>query len=96
MLQKRIPQTLDNESYLNRRQKVIDQYGEKEAAMLKVFEEKLTAENFSLGQVKIGETARPEIFPIIDKKPVPIHQLDELIHEGKVTKEAAQEIIQKI
>jgi len=67
MLQKRIPQTLDNESYLNRRQKIIDQYGEKEAAILKVFEEKLTAENFSLGQIKVGETARPEIFPLLIK-----------------------------
>ena len=95
MLQKRIPQTLDNESYLHKRQKVIDQYSEKEAAMMKVFEEKLTAQNFSLGQVKVGEIAHPEIFPVIDNKPVPIHQLDELIQSGKVTKEAAQEIIKK-
>ena len=95
MLQKRIPQTLDNESYLHRRQKIMEQYSEKEATMMKGFEEKLTAENFSLGQVKVGEIARPEIFPVIDNKPVPIHQLDELIQSGKVTKEAAQDIMKK-
>jgi lon-related putative ATP-dependent protease len=95
MLQKKIPQTLDNESYLQKKQKIVDQFTEKEDAMMKGFEEKLTADNFSLGQVKVGEVARPEIFPIIDKKPVPIHQLDELIQAGKVTKEAAQDILKK-
>jgi lon-related putative ATP-dependent protease len=95
MLKRRIPQTLDNESYLHRRQKLMEQFSEKEAAMMKGFEEKLTAENFSLGQVKVGEIAHPEIFPVIDNKPVPIHQLDEFIKSGKVTKEAAQDIIKK-
>jgi ATP-dependent Lon protease len=95
MLQKRIPQTLDNESYLTKKRKIINLYEDKEAAIMKGFEAKLTAENFSLGQVKVGEVARPEIFPIIENKPVPIAQLDELIHSGKVTKEAAQEIIKK-
>ena len=95
MLQKKIPQTLDNESYLSKKQKIINQYEDKESAMMKGFEAKLTAENFSLGQIKVGEVARPEIFPVIDNKPVPIHQLDEFIQSGKVTKEAAQEIIKK-
>ena len=95
MLQKRIPQTLDNESYLAKKQKVINQYEDTESAMMKGFEQKLTAENLSLGQIKVGEVARPEIFPIIDNKPVPIQQLDEFIHSGKVTKEIAQEILKK-
>jgi lon-related putative ATP-dependent protease len=95
MLQKRIPQTLDNEAYVNRKQRIIDLYNEKEQAIMKVFEEKLTADNFSLGQVKVGEIARPEIFPLIENKPVPIHQLDEFIQSGKLTKEAVQDIIKK-
>ena len=95
MLRKRIPEVLDNESYINRRQKIVDQFNEKETAILKGFEEKLSTENFSLGQVKVGEVARPEIFPIIDSKPVPIHQLEELVQAGKVTKEAAQDIVKK-
>jgi ATP-dependent Lon protease len=95
MLQKRIPKTLDNESYLTKKQKIINQYEDKEAAIMKGFEAKLTAQNFKLGQVKVGEVARPEIFPVIENKPVPIAQLEELIQSGKVTKEAAQEILKK-
>jgi ATP-dependent Lon protease len=95
MLRKRIPQTLDNETFLHRKQRIINLYNEKEQALLKVFEEKLTADNFSLGQVKVGEIARPEIFPMIESKPVPIHQLDEFIQSGKLTKETAQETLKK-
>ena len=38
---------------------------------------------------------RPEIFPVIDDKPVPIHQLEEKLREGKITEEDAQEIFKK-
>ncbi len=95
MLKKRIPQTLENDSFVHRKQKIINQYNEKEQTLLKSFEDKLAAENFSLGQIKVGETERPEIFPVIESKPVPLHQLDELIQSGKLTKESAQDIIKK-
>lgn len=95
MLEKRIPQILENETYLNRKQKIIDLYNEKDQAILKVFEEKLKADNFSLGQVKVGEIARPEIFPIVEDKPVQIHQLDEFIQSGKLTKDEALELLKK-
>jgi len=95
MLKKRIPQTLENDSFIHRKQKIINQYNEKEQSLLKGFEDKLAAESFSLGQIKVGETDRPEIFPVIENKPVPMHQLDELIQNGRLTKESAQKIIKK-
>ena len=59
------------------------------------FEEKLKHENFSLGQVKIDETARPDVFPIVDNKPVPIYQLDDYIKQGKLSEDDAKEILKK-
>jgi ATP-dependent Lon protease len=58
------------------------------------FQEKLKKENFQLGQVKQGEMARPDIFPIIDNKAVPIYQLDELVQQKKITQEEAEKIIE--
>jgi len=95
MLKKRIPQTLENDSFIHRKQKIINQFNEKEQNLMKGFEEKLAAKNFSLGQVKVGETDKPEIFPVIESKPVPIHQLDELIQTGKLSKKSAEEITKK-
>lgn len=50
---------------------------------------------FSLGQVKVGEIARPDLMPIIKDKLVPVFQLNEQIEQGNITKEEAQELVKK-
>ncbi len=95
LLQRQIPQALESETYVSRRQQVISDYNDKEQSLLNSFNERLKKDNFTLGQIKVGEAARPEIFPIVEGQPVPIHQLEELIQQKKVTKEDAQEILKK-
>ncbi|MFO7445871.1 MAG: ATP-binding protein [Ignavibacteriaceae bacterium] len=95
ILKTRIPQTLENDTNTNRKKKIIAQYNEKEQTLLNSFEEKLKNENFSLGQVKVGEIARPDIFPVVEGKPVPVYQLEELVGSEKLSKEDAQEILKK-
>lgn len=95
LLQRQIPQTLESETYTSRRQQIMADYNEKEQSLLNTFNENLKKENFTLGQIKVGEGVRPEIFPIIDNQPVSVYQLDELIQQKKVTKEAAQDIFKK-
>lgn len=93
LLQRQIPQALESQSFVSRRQKIIADYHEKEQALLNSFNERLKKDNFSLGQIKVGEGIRPEIFPVIDNERVSIYQLDELVQQNKLTKENAQEII---
>ncbi len=95
ILKKKIAQTLESETHLNRKKKIISSYNEKEQILMNSFEDKLKGENFSLGQIKVGEVARPDIFPIIDDKPVPIYQVEEQVQQGKITKKQAQEILKK-
>jgi ATP-dependent Lon protease len=95
ILRKKIPQTLESDIYINRKKKIISLYNEREQALMSSFEEKLKHENFSLGQVKVDENARPDIFPIVDNKPVPIYQLDEYIKQGKISEEDAKQILKK-
>ena len=95
VLKDKIPQTLDGDTYINRKKKIVSHYNEKEQALMSSFDEMLRGENFSLGQVKIGEVARPDIFPIIDKNPVPIYQLEEFVKQGKLTENDAKEILKK-
>ena len=95
LLQRQIPQALESETYVSRRQQVISDYNDKEQSLLNSFNERLKKDNFTLGQIKVGEAARPEIFPIVEGQPVSIHQLEELIQQKKVTKEDAQEILKK-
>jgi len=95
LLQRQIPQALESESYVSKKQKIVSDYNDKEQSLINSFSERLKKENFSLGQIKVGEGVRPEIFPIIENQPVSVFQLEELIQQKKVTKEDAQEILKK-
>ncbi len=64
-------------------------------SFLEILKKNLRKENFSLGQIKVGEVVRPDLFPVIDNNPIPIYQLDEKIKEGKISKEEAQEVVKK-
>lgn len=95
MLKEKIPQSLESNHYQNRKKKIVADYTNEEQKILHSFDEKMRKENFSLGQIKEGETARPDIFPIIDGKAVPIYQIEDLIKQNKLTKEQAQDIFKK-
>ena len=95
ILRKRIPQALENEAYLHRKKQIIELYSQKEQALLEPFNEKLKNDHFTLGQTKIGEAARPDIIPIINEKPVPIYQLDELVQQNKISNDEVKNIIKK-
>jgi lon-related putative ATP-dependent protease len=95
ILRKRIPQALENESYIHRKKQIIELYSQKEQSLLEPFNEKLKNDHFTLGQTKIGEAARPDIIPLIDDKPVPVYQLDELVQQNKISNDDVKNIIKK-
>jgi lon-related putative ATP-dependent protease len=96
ILKNRIPQTLDSDMFTERRKQLVQEYNEQEQALMNDFDQKLKEDNFTLVQVKVdGGGARPDIYPIIDEKPVPIYQLDEKIKDGSLTKTDAKAIINK-
>ena len=95
ILKTKIPQVLESESYLERKKRIVAEYSEQEQSLMNEFDAKIKKDGFSLGQVKMGEIARPDILPIVKDKPVPIFQLNEQIEQGNLTQEEAQEIIKK-
>ncbi len=96
ILKNRIPQTLDSDMFTQRRKQLVQEYNEQEQALMNDFDQKLKEDNFTLVQVKVdGGGARPDIYPLIDEKPVPIYQLDEKIKDGSLTKTDAKTIINK-
>ena len=94
-LKERIPQQLESQTFARKKKRIFGEYGKKEKELLLLFQEKIKKDDFTLGSVQVGETARPEIVPVIKNKPVPVQQLDQVIQEGAITKEKAEKIIQK-
>lgn len=91
-LQEKIPQLLESEAYTAKRNELIQKYTRLENEIVNQFEVKLKSDNFTLGQIQVEGTPRPEIMPIINEQPVTIFQLDQMVQEGKVTRETANEI----
>lgn len=94
-LQGKIPQALEAESYKTERTKILSEFSTREQELMISFEERLRKENFSLGQVKVGETSRPEVLPLVNNEPIIIQQLEEQVRQGKINKEKAVEISTK-
>ncbi len=95
VLKQKIPQAFESGRYIEKKKNIVSMYGKKEEELMGGFDAELRKEGMSLGQVKIGEVARPDIIPIIDDEQVPIFQLEQKIKDGKLTEEKAKEIIKK-
>jgi ATP-dependent Lon protease len=95
ILKEKIQQAFESEFFVGQKKSIMTDYSNKEQTLLNSFEEKIKKDNFSLGQVKVGQVARPDILPVIEEKPVPIYQLEDKVSKGKLTKEQAQEILKK-
>ncbi|MEW6508782.1 MAG: ATP-binding protein [Bacteroidota bacterium] len=94
-LQEKIPQVLSIDPFLTKKKQLLGEYGKIQQRMMNQFEEKLRVDGFTLGQIKVGELARPEILAVIDNQPVFIYQLDELVRTQKITQQQAEETTSK-
>lgn len=94
-LRERIPQLLESDSYSKKKKIILESYNKKEKQLIENFQNKIEKENFSLGSVQVGETARPEIMPIIESKPVQVQQIASLVQNQKLTQHDAEKIIEK-
>ena len=61
----------------------MNEYGSAQQKVMVDFEKKLSKDHLTLGQIKVGEVARPEILAVIDNQPVIIQQLEEYVAQKK-------------
>lgn len=94
-LKKHIPLLLESEKYQKSKDSLTEDFKKKQQSLVKEFEEKVKANNFTIVQIQIGPYTRPDIFPIIDKKPTNIENLETLAEEGKFSKEELEKIKKK-
>ncbi len=94
-LQENIPQVLESKPVKVKKEKLQNEFGEKQKEIMSKFEDKLKKDGFALGQIKMGEMPRPEVLPIIENQPVMISQLGEFVQSNKLTKKQAETITKK-
>ena len=90
-LQEKIPQVLSADPFVSKKKKLLTEFGKVQQTMMNTFEDKLKKDNFTLGQIKVGEMPRPEIFAVIENQPVFVQQLDEYVRDQKISEEQAKD-----
>lgn len=92
-LRRRLPKLFEEESYTKAKNKIVEDFQIKEKMILDSFDERIRPYNFLRGQLETEQGVfQPEVFPLIEGKPVTIETIDELLAEGKMKKEKADQI----
>ncbi|MBN2464212.1 AAA family ATPase, partial [candidate division WOR-3 bacterium] len=89
-LVKTIPMLFESETYQQRRTALVDDFKERGGARVREFEKRIIAEGFAL--VQTGPLSRPELAPIVEKKPVSVDAVPALVEDEKLTAERAEEV----
>jgi lon-related putative ATP-dependent protease len=95
MLQTNIPELLKSSYYTEKRDSIIEVQQKKQKEILKTFEEEVAKEGFSVIQVQMGLYVKPDLIPVIEGKPTPFPQLENLVREEKFAKEKLDELKEK-
>jgi ATP-dependent Lon protease len=95
MLKTNIPELLKSSYYSEKRDSIIEVQQKKQKDILKTFEEEVAKEGFSVIQVQMGLYVKPDLIPVIEGKPTPFPQLENLVREKKFAKEELEELKEK-
>lgn len=88
-LRRGLPRVFESDEYGRERRAVLEGYKERQKDLFRRFEDKVEREGFRLEQVQLGPIVRPTIIPLVGGEPATLDRFEELIKEGKVTKEEA-------
>ncbi len=94
-LKKHIPSLLESEKYQKSKDAITESFKNKQHSLVKEFEDKVKSENFTVVQVQIGPYTKPDILPVINKKPTNLENLENMVEEGKFSREEFEKIKQK-
>lgn len=88
-----LPKMFEDENYINSKKKITEQFQKKETKIIIDFDKFIQTKNFVRGQLETeNKGIQPEIFPIIDGKPVHIDGVDEFVASKKITSKEALQI----
>ena len=94
-LKKTIPKALESEPFVSKKKQLVDKLNADQFKITESFEKRLREDNFTLGQIQVGEQLRPEIMVNGKDGPMYIHQVEELVINGKISEKEYKKISHK-
>jgi len=89
---KAVPKIFLSDDYKDRHSRIVREFENRQKALIRSFEDKLTEAGFVMVQIQSGLGARNEIQPLIDEEPTSIDRLEQLHKEGKFPASRLDEI----
>jgi ATP-dependent Lon protease len=92
-LRQRLPKLFEEEGFQESRRKLVEEYQLKERDILHEFDESIRPYGFVRGQIETEQgIVQPEVFPVIDGKPIHIESIQEMTLQGQIAEEQAKEL----
>jgi lon-related putative ATP-dependent protease len=86
-LKKNIPSVFESETYKEKRKELVKESEDGQKAILEEFDKQVKKEDFALVQIQMGPYVKPDIQPVINKKPVSLAKLEKQVKEGSFPKD---------
>jgi lon-related putative ATP-dependent protease len=86
-LKKNIPSVFESEAYKERRKELVKESEDGQKAILEEFDKQVKKEDFALVQIQMGPYVKPDVQPVINKKPVSLAKLEKQVKEGNFPKD---------
>lgn len=87
-----LPRAMEDKELRERMERAVGDLRQRERELLEGFDGEVREAGFALVQIQAGMVSRPEVLPVVDGKPVALEQLGALVDEGKVAKEAVEQM----
>ena len=91
-LRKEIPLIFESDAFKKDSEEIINAYRTKQKEIIREFTERVQKENFQLIQFQVGPFMRQDIAPVLEGRPVPFEQLEEMAAQDKFSKEELAKI----
>ncbi|HPR64070.1 MAG TPA: ATP-binding protein [Thermoanaerobaculia bacterium] len=91
-LRSALPSLFTSEPYQQAKARLAERYRKMEKDAVTEYEKRISEKGFSLVQIQMGPVSKPDLLPVIDGKPVPAGELDDLLKQGAITREKMEEL----
>ncbi len=94
-LLQQLPGLLESDSYKSRRKKLLEEYQNRSMEKIRKLEDDVKKEGLAIVQLQMGQMTRPDLMPLVDEDVVTWDQLENMVEEGKFSKERFEELREK-
>ncbi|MBL4902586.1 MAG: AAA family ATPase [Desulfocapsa sp.] len=94
-LKTEIPLLFESQDYIARKKALMEAYEKRRLAFFKALNKRVEEQGFTLVSMQSDPMQRPKLMPIVDKEPMPIHNLEEMVKKGRFPEAEYKDIKKK-